>query len=297
MLFRFKYKIFIENYNKTHEYLGEKGQILFKIINQHEKDSGLELLGVFTYIKNIKLNEHEIFQEISNMMGLKIKLIEKEDLFEYITYSTFYHGTTKVIFKGKNNYIYLTRFLNHAIYHAKNKALELNEKPLVVKVSLNKLTKFDFLPDNDIDESNGYLTFIESLNEIGSFIIIGDVDSNLFEEVSFYESNELEDLIEQIHRNKDDILEGDLLSRINSVDFYELVEIPLNELDLNEWDKDEDLIKEYLKKDIKTIPPIIVHKYQDKDYSIVDGIHRANVYHHKGMFYIKAFVGKIYPSI
>lgn len=108
-------------------------------------------------------------------------------------------------------------------------------------------------------------------------------------------SEELEALVEKIHRNKDDLYEdGDLLERINCVDQYELKTMEINLLNQNEWGFDDDLIEEYAKLPDETMPPIIVHEYSAGNYSIVDGIHRLNACIKKGYKTIKAYVGKRY---
>lgn len=105
--------------------------------------------------------------------------------------------------------------------------------------------------------------------------------------------SELEAIVEKIHRNQSDLYDdGDLLERINCVDFYELMTIQIEDLDLNEWTVDEELVESYMSELIETMPPIIIHEYSPSNYSIVDGIHRLNVCHKLGLKTIKAYVGK-----
>ena len=292
---RYKYSILISNITEIDNLIGEKGFFEFTILSKMQRDNGLLIEGVVSFSRDKNLDDNEIFSYMSNyIQNQKIKLISKEDMVESIANKIFYHGTTKESFKGSNNYIYLTSNLSHAVIHSKSKARENNEASLVVKVNIDNLNHFDFLPDNDIDESNGYTTVLESYNNIGSILVIGNISYDLFENISFHSSNELECLAENIHREYDDILEGDILERINCVDFYELMELPISLLDLDEWDKDDDLVNEYKKLDVNSMPPIIVHEFSLDNYSIVDGVHRLNACHKKGLKTIKAYVGRRY---
>lgn len=291
---RYKYNFLIPNITELDNSIGEKGFFEFTIIYKTQRDNGLLIEGVVSFSREKNLDDNEILSNVSNYIKNDVKLIAKEDMVESITNKTFYHGTTEESFKGSNSYIYLTTDLSHAVTHSKSKARDNNEKALVVKVNIGRLNYLDFLPDNDIDESNGYITVLESYNNIGSILVIGDISCDLFEKISFYSSNELECLAEDIHREYDDILEGDILERINCVDFYELMELPISSLDLDEWGKDDDLVNEYKELDINSMPPIIVHEFSLDNYSIVDGVHRLNACHKKGLKTIKAYVGRRY---
>lgn len=291
---RYKYNFLIPNITELDNLIGEKGFFEFTIISKTQRDNELLIEGVVSFSREKNLNDNEILSNVSNYIKNDVKLIAKEDMVESITNKTFYHGTTEESFKEFNNYIYLTTDLSHAVIHSKNKARDYNEKALVVKVNIDSLNHLDFLPDNDIDESNGYSTVLESYNNIGSILVIGNISCDLFEKISFYSSNELECLAEDIHREYDDILEGDILERINCVDFYELMELPISSLDLDEWGKDDDLVNEYKELNINSMPPIIVHEFSLDNYSIVDGVHRLNACHKKGLKTIKAYVGRRY---
>ena len=293
MIYRFKYNFLIPNIKEVEDFIGEKGFFEFTILSKTQKENGLLIEGIISFSRENDLDDDKILTHIFNYFGTnEIKLITKEDMVESITNKIFYHGTTEESFKDSNNYIYLTTDLSHAVIHAKSKARDNNEKALVVKVNMDSLNHLDFLPDNDIDESNGYTTVIDSYTNIGSILVVGNISCDLFEKISFHSSSELECLAEDIHRDNDDILEGDILERINCVDFYELMELPISFLDLDEWGKDDDLINEYTELDINSMPPIIVHEFSLDNYSIVDGVHRLNACHKKGLKTIKAYVGK-----
>ncbi len=84
-------------------------------------------------------------------------------------------------------------------------------------------------------------------------------------------------------------VDGNLGDRLDEYSEYILQEIPISKLTLDEWDIDEESVEEY--KNIymrdKEYPPIVV----DKDYTIIDGIHRANAIHSTGQTTILAFIG------
>lgn len=95
--------------------------------------------------------------------------------------------------------------------------------------------------------------------------------------------------IQKIHRDYDDFIDGDLGERIEEHSYYKLTLIPISKIDLDEWEVDESLSEEFLEKltSAKKYPPITV----SNDYSIIDGIHRANAVSQSGEEYILAWVG------
>lgn len=102
--------------------------------------------------------------------------------------------------------------------------------------------------------------------------------------------------VKNIHHTFQDIEEGDLPDRIYWFDDYELVELPLGKINLDEFYIDEDLIDEYIehiKDSPNTMPPIV---YDPIAGSIIDGAHRANAYSRLGKTTIPAFVGKTKSS-
>jgi hypothetical protein len=113
---------------------------------------------------------------------------------------------------------------------------------------------------------------------------------------TFMESNtklisndEVYSLVQRIHRNPDDFVDGDLAKRLDKYKFYILKTIPISDLDLNEWDVKDYLVDELsdmIKKN-STYPPIVV----THNMSIIDGIHRANALHELGHKEINAYVG------
>ena len=97
--------------------------------------------------------------------------------------------------------------------------------------------------------------------------------------------------VQKLHRNYDDFVDGDLGSRLDEYDYYELKEIPISDLDLEEWDVRDNLVADNIKKmkENPNYPPIVV----GDDMSIIDGIHRANALNELGYKTIKAYVGVV----
>ena len=83
--------------------------------------------------------------------------------------------------------------------------------------------------------------------------------------------------------------EADLGERLDQYDKYILKEIPIDKIDTEEWGFDMDDVQEYMKmySNTKEYPPIVV----SKNYSIIDGTHRANALKLCGLKKILAFVG------
>lgn len=105
-------------------------------------------------------------------------------------------------------------------------------------------------------------------------------------------ANEVHDLVKSIHRNLDDFYEGDIADRIYWFDDYVLTKIPVNQLILDEWEVDDDLVDEIadmINQNNAATPPIVYDPIAD---SIIDGTHRANAYDRLGLETIPAYVGK-----
>ncbi len=113
---------------------------------------------------------------------------------------------------------------------------------------------------------------------------------HLLNESTVVDSRTVLDLVSSIHGRPEDFDEGDLVSRINKFDTYEKRMISIDNLDLDEWEVDEDFVEE-LKKRIEKegYEPIV---YDPDEGSIIDGIHRANALYQLGHSEIKAYVGK-----
>ena len=96
--------------------------------------------------------------------------------------------------------------------------------------------------------------------------------------------------VESGHHTHEDLIDGDVLQRVHKFDFYRLVDYPIWELNLGEFDLEEDRVEEYAKGMASaTFPPIVVDTSWGAP-SIIDGIHRANAAKALGMKTIKAYV-------
>lgn len=98
------------------------------------------------------------------------------------------------------------------------------------------------------------------------------------------------DMVQDIHGRPEDFDEGDLVHRINKFDTYEKTVMDISDLDLDEWQVDEDFVEELSKRIEKEgYHPIV---YDPDEGSIIDGTHRANALNLIGKTKIKAYVGK-----
>jgi hypothetical protein len=93
----------------------------------------------------------------------------------------------------------------------------------------------------------------------------------------------------KIHTHSENFIDGDLGDRIDEYDYYILQKIPINYIDINEWDTYDDEIDLYQKvfQKTKDYPPIVISSYN----SIIDGTHRANALYNSGETEILAFIG------
>lgn len=97
--------------------------------------------------------------------------------------------------------------------------------------------------------------------------------------------------VKDIHREFRDIEEGDLPDRIYWFDDYKTTQLPLSQINLDEFIVDEDLVEDYIdyiKDSPNTMPPIV---YDPIAKSVIDGMHRANAYARLGYDTIPAYVG------
>lgn len=110
------------------------------------------------------------------------------------------------------------------------------------------------------------------------------------------DANFIQNLVKGIHRRLHDFEEGDLVDRIYWFSQYKLVELPISNIDLDEWDLDDDLVTDHVAEIMRskhTMPPIV---FDPISKSIIDGTHRANAYHKLGMKTIPAYVGTVRSS-
>ena len=100
--------------------------------------------------------------------------------------------------------------------------------------------------------------------------------------------------VESHHHTHDDLIDGDVLQRIQAYDYYILTNIPLSDLSLDEWEVDEGLVDEYVSKlqNGEEYPPIVIDSISYGVPTIIDGIHRANALSITGNDTVKAYVTK-----
>jgi len=82
--------------------------------------------------------------------------------------------------------------------------------------------------------------------------------------------------VQYLHDDEDAFVNGDLGERIEEFNEYKLEKIEISNLEI-EFYLDTDKVSEYEKQYYKKMkyPPIVVRKYGDNDYSIIDGSHRV----------------------
>ena len=113
---------------------------------------------------------------------------------------------------------------------------------------------------------------------------------HILNENTVVDSRTVLDMVQDIHGRPEDFDEGDLIHRINKFDTYEKTVMDIDDLNLDEWEVDEDFVEELSKRIEKEgYYPIV---YDPDDGSIIDGTHRANALNLIGKTKIKAYVGK-----
>jgi len=113
---------------------------------------------------------------------------------------------------------------------------------------------------------------------------------HILNENTVVDSRTVLDMVQDIHGRPEDFDEGDLVHRINKFDTYEKTVMDIDDLNLDEWEVDEDFVEELSKRIEKEgYHPIV---YDPDDGSIIDGTHRANALNLIGKTKIKAYVGK-----
>src|SRR6056297_976929 len=113
---------------------------------------------------------------------------------------------------------------------------------------------------------------------------------HLINEDSIVDAGTVINLVASIHGRSEDVEDGDLNHRLSKFDTYEKKVIDINDVDLDEWEVDEDFVEELKTKIEKGgYEPIV---FDPDEGSIIDGTHRANALHQLGYTKIKAYVGK-----
>jgi len=110
-----------------------------------------------------------------------------------------------------------------------------------------------------------------------------------------YEESDIYTYVQKLHhKRKEDFWEGDLGERIEKYPFYIVKEIPIEQIEMDEFQVDDDDVEEYVElfKKLNSYPPIVLTKKQYGYYYIIDGTHRANALRELGLKSIICFVGK-----
>lgn len=93
----------------------------------------------------------------------------------------------------------------------------------------------------------------------------------------------------QILHGNHDFTDGDLGKRIEKYSSYQLVEVDINKLNIDEYYLFDDLVDKYVeeyKKRGSYPPPVVTSKYK-----LIDGNHRSNALNKLGIQKIKVFRG------
>lgn len=96
--------------------------------------------------------------------------------------------------------------------------------------------------------------------------------------------------IAQLHHNKEDLIDGDISERVFKASSYYLTTVCPQLIDL-EFNIREELIEQYNQLNPKNCPPIVLLKYGDEFYSVIDGTHRLEVFKLKNITSIFAYIG------
>lgn len=161
------------------------------------------------------------------------------------------------------------------------------------------------LQKNDIKR---YIIRRYSIDELTSIDLQENIRRILREEISnqtiytnnnvtigdIYDESDIYTYIQKLHHKRsEDFWEGDLGDRIEKYPYYIVKEIPISDIELDEFYVDEDDVEEYVDMFIKrqSYPPIVIGKKHMGYHSIIDGTHRANALKELGFNSIICFVG------
>lgn len=108
-----------------------------------------------------------------------------------------------------------------------------------------------------------------------------------------YDESNIYRYVQKLHRNKEDFYDGNLGERLGKYKMYQLLEIPINKIKIDQWQIDDDKVSEYvsLYEKNKKYPPIVLKPIRGGSYEIIDGTHRVNALDELGYKYVDAYVG------
>jgi len=96
--------------------------------------------------------------------------------------------------------------------------------------------------------------------------------------------------VQSIHDDyESSFVDGDLGARIEKFEKYELMLVPIDKIDIDEFSLDTSKMREYIEEYKKSndYPPIVLND----EYVIIDGTHRVNALERLGLKEVKAWVG------
>lgn len=147
---------------------------------------------------------------------------------------------------------------------------------------------FEAKKKNCFDKVKNFKQFVneQKINEnyTNTNIKVGDV----------YSESDVYPYIQKLHRNEEDFYDGDIGERIERFPKYQVAEIPIDKINMDEYQLDDDYVDDYVEKykQIGTYPPIVLGYYDNNwGYDIIDGTHRANALKNAGLKSIICFVG------
>lgn len=111
----------------------------------------------------------------------------------------------------------------------------------------------------------------------------------LQENVNKISANDIYDLVHNIHHRLGDFDDGDISDRIYKYPYYVLKDVSLNNIELDEFDINDDMVEKYklkIKNGEKMPFPVL-----NSDYSIIDGTHRLNALNELGVTHQLCYVG------
>ena len=141
----------------------------------------------------------------------------------------------------------------------------------------------------------------EQINRIQSMMgVISEGKSNIFtnENVNIgdvYDESDIYTYVQKLHyKRKEDFYDGDLGERIEKFPYYVVKEIPIDDIQIDEYELDIDDMEDYINiyNKLKSYPPIVLGKKIYGKYNIIDGTHRVNALKNLGSNTIISFVGK-----
>lgn len=109
-----------------------------------------------------------------------------------------------------------------------------------------------------------------------------------------YSESDIYPYIQRLHIKDYDFYDGDIGERIERFPKYQVAEIPIDKINMDEYELDDEVVDEYVEKYKKfgTYPPIVLGYYDNNwGYNIIDGNHRANALKNAGLKSIICFIG------